>query len=156
MPQLSDHALVLATLGGDKHAFGQLADRYQQRAYRMALRMVGDADLAQEMVQETLLPPITFAQAAIARLALPPDTVFPAASLAPVESATTPTLLLVPRVIAVFKLADTIREEANAVQITTPHVLLAILREGAGMAVTLLQDLGVDLAALEQQLVAML
>ena len=55
MQHPSDQDLVAATLGGDKHAFGQLADRYSQRAYRVALRMVGDADLAQEMVQETLL-----------------------------------------------------------------------------------------------------
>ena len=55
MKQPSDQVLLSATLGGDKHAFGQLADRYSQRAYRVALRMVGDADLAQEMVQETLL-----------------------------------------------------------------------------------------------------
>jgi DNA-directed RNA polymerase specialized sigma24 family protein len=53
--QLSDQELVSATLGGDKRAFGTLADRYNQRAYRVALRMVGDADLAREMVQETLL-----------------------------------------------------------------------------------------------------
>jgi hypothetical protein len=39
--QLSDHELVSATLGGDKRAFGTLADRYNQRAYRVALRMVG-------------------------------------------------------------------------------------------------------------------
>lgn len=55
MTQLSDQELVAATLGGDKRAFGTLADRYSQRAYRVALRMVGDADLAREMVQETLL-----------------------------------------------------------------------------------------------------
>ncbi|MEZ4733648.1 MAG: DUF151 domain-containing protein [Caldilineaceae bacterium] len=53
--QLSDQELVAATLGGDKRAFGTLADRYSLRAYRVALRMVGDADLAREMVQETLL-----------------------------------------------------------------------------------------------------
>ena len=73
-----------------------------------------------------------------------------------VETATVSAPLLVPRVIDVFKLADTIRGEAKHNQIETTHLLLAILREGGGMAVTLLQDGGVDLVALEQQLVATL
>ena len=99
---------------------------------------------------------VTFAQAAIARLGLPPDTVMPETTPTNVETATVSAPLLVPRVIDVFKLADTIRGEAKHNQIETTHLLLAILREGGGMAVTLLQDGGVDLVALEQQLVATL
>lgn len=60
--------------------------------------------------------------------------------------------VLVPRVIDVLKIADTSRDHAKATQIDTEHLLLGILQEGRGMAVTLLQDLAVDLAALEQQL----
>ncbi len=59
---------------------------------------------------------------------------------------------LMPRVIDVLKIADTLRENAKATQIATEHLLLSILREGGGMAVTLLQDLGVDLDGLARQL----
>jgi len=67
---------------------------------------------------------------------------------------TTPAPHLVPRVLQVLELAATAKDETDAAQIDTEHLLLGILREGKGMAVTLLQDLEVDLAALEQQLLA--
>ena len=49
-------------------------------------------------------------------------------------------------------MSDTIRAEQKADRLNTEHLLLGILREGGGMAVMILQDLGVDLAALERQL----
>lgn len=61
----------------------------------------------------------------------------------------------VAHVIEVLKLADTIREQTKAERISAEHLLLALLRSG-GMAVMLLQDLAVDLAALQQRLLAVL
>lgn len=46
---------------------------------------------------------------------------------------------LVPRVIQVLELANVASAEINAQSIDTEHLLLGILREGGGMAVTLLQ-----------------
>lgn len=117
--------------------------------------VVNQSDRVTELLQEVGVTKVTFVQAAIARLGLSPETLMPEASPTQVETSTTAAPLLVPRVIEVFKLADTIRDEAKHTQIETTHVLLAILREGGGMAVTLLRDLGVDRIALEQQLVGM-
>jgi ATP-dependent Clp protease ATP-binding subunit ClpC len=52
----------------------------------------------------------------------------------------------------VLELAEAAKLETHAPLIDTEHLLLGILREGGGMAVTLLQDLSVDLAELERQL----
>lgn len=118
--------------------------------------VVNQSDDAARLLHAAGVSKVTFAQAAIARLGLPPDTVLPETTPTNVETATVSAPLLVPRVIDVFKLADTIRGEAKGTQIETTHLLLAILREGGGMAVTLLQDGGVDLVVLEQHLVATL
>lgn len=115
--------------------------------------VVNQSDDATQLLHEAGVTKVTFAQAAIARLGLPPDTVMPETTPTNVETATVSAPLLVPRVIDVFKLADTIRSEAKGMQIETTHLLLAILREGGGMAVTLLQDGGVDLLLLERYLV---
>lgn len=117
--------------------------------------VVKQSDDATQLLHAAGVSKVTFAQATMTRLGLPPDTVMPEATPTNVETATVSAPLLVPRVIDVFKLADTIRGEAQHTQIETSHLLLAILREGGGMAVTLLQDIGVDLVALEQRLVAM-
>ncbi|MCB0129085.1 MAG: bifunctional nuclease family protein, partial [Caldilineaceae bacterium] len=55
MEHVADSELVLATVGGDKQAFGTLADRHSERAWRAATRMVGNDDIARELVQEALL-----------------------------------------------------------------------------------------------------
>ena len=115
--------------------------------------VVNGSDDATQLLHTAGVTKVTFAQAAIARLGLPPDTMMPEASPTQVETSTTASPLLVPRVIDVFKLADTICIEAKGTQIETTHLLLAILREGGGMAVTLLRDLGVNLAMLEWSLV---
>jgi RNA polymerase sigma factor (sigma-70 family) len=51
----SDQELVYLARAGDKEAFGQLAERFQEVAWRIALRMVAREDIAQELVQEALL-----------------------------------------------------------------------------------------------------
>ncbi len=57
---------------------------------------------------------------------------------------------MAPRLLQVFTFADEIRNEAKQVQIGVEHLLLGILREGQGMAVTILETVGVDLAMLRK------
>lgn len=95
--------------------------------------------------------PITASQAATARLGALPKTVEGMTIPAQAEL-TTSALPFVPRVLQVLELAEAAKHETQAPQIDTDHLLLGILREGGGMAVTLLQDLGVNLVLLEQQL----
>lgn len=97
--------------------------------------------------------PITISQAATARLGALPKTVEGMTIPAQAEL-TTSALPFVPRVLQVLELAEAAKHETQAPQIDTHHLLLGILREGGGMAVTLLQDLGVDLAEFERQLLA--
>lgn len=51
----TDLALIALAKQGNKAAFGQLVLRYQSMAQRLAKRVVGDEDLAQELVQEAML-----------------------------------------------------------------------------------------------------
>ncbi len=51
----SNQELVRLALTGDKEAFGQLAERHQEGAKRIAARMIWREDIAQELVQEALL-----------------------------------------------------------------------------------------------------
>ncbi len=102
--------------------------------------------IAAQLLYNAGVTTVTLHQAAIARFGQPPQTEQGA------ESTSAPMPQLVPRVIQVLELANSAREETNVAQIGTEHLLLGILREGGGMAVTLLQDLGVDLAGLEQQI----
>ncbi len=55
MTDESDAELVELARAGDKEAFGRLAARYEGLARRIALRLVGETDLAGEVVQEALL-----------------------------------------------------------------------------------------------------
>lgn len=55
MDELSDSALVMLARDGDKDAFGQLVERYQPMAERIALRMVAYPYIAQELAQEAML-----------------------------------------------------------------------------------------------------
>jgi RNA polymerase sigma factor (sigma-70 family) len=51
----TDLALISLAKQGNKAAFGQLVLRYQAIAQRLAKRVIGDEDLAQELVQEAML-----------------------------------------------------------------------------------------------------
>jgi len=52
---MEDEALVAAYLQGDTEAFNTLAERHQERIYRLAFRLLGNRDDAQDAVQEVLL-----------------------------------------------------------------------------------------------------
>jgi RNA polymerase sigma factor (sigma-70 family) len=53
--QKSDAQLVVAARTGDKAAFGELIERYRPTVHRLAWKMVGHEQLAQELTQEALL-----------------------------------------------------------------------------------------------------
>ena len=40
---------------GDKHAFRVLVEKYQQTAFRLAFRMLGDEDEARDVVQDSFI-----------------------------------------------------------------------------------------------------
>src|SRR3972149_4132107 len=50
-----DEALVRASLAGDEGAFRDLMERYKRRAFGVALGIVGDADDAQDVVQDAFV-----------------------------------------------------------------------------------------------------
>lgn len=52
---MGDEALVAAYVQGDHEAFNTLAERHQERIYRLAYRMLGDREDAYDAVQEVLL-----------------------------------------------------------------------------------------------------
>lgn len=49
---LDDHALIAAIAAGDSNALEQLYDRYASVVYRVALRMLKNRELAEDVVQE--------------------------------------------------------------------------------------------------------
>ena len=53
--QLSDEALLEALAGNDEAALGELYDRFGRIAYGLALRILRDASLAEDAVQEAFL-----------------------------------------------------------------------------------------------------
>jgi RNA polymerase sigma-70 factor (ECF subfamily) len=53
--QLSDQELLASCRAGDVEAFGQIYARYERPVYRYAYRMLGDADDADDIKQETFL-----------------------------------------------------------------------------------------------------
>lgn len=55
MSEQSDLELIFLSQQGNKAAFGQLVSRYQLIALRLATQTLGDRDLAQELVQESML-----------------------------------------------------------------------------------------------------
>jgi len=55
MEERTDIELVELARKGDKDAFGVLAQRYQMTARRLAMRLVGKEDSAQELAQEAML-----------------------------------------------------------------------------------------------------
>ena len=54
-PDLSDADAVERARNGDHEAFRVLVERYQGRAFRLAVRILGDADLARDAVQDGFL-----------------------------------------------------------------------------------------------------
>jgi RNA polymerase sigma-70 factor (ECF subfamily) len=50
-----DHRLIAECLRGDTASFGVLVRRYQERLYHTVFRLVGNAEDAQDVVQETFL-----------------------------------------------------------------------------------------------------
>ncbi len=55
MNDRSEAELVRAVLAGDLPAYEPLVGRYQDRLFRRALALVGDPDLAADLVQETFI-----------------------------------------------------------------------------------------------------
>jgi RNA polymerase sigma factor (sigma-70 family) len=55
MDQITDAELVYQVRGGDKEAFGQLVERYQQMVGHIARKMVADEWIAHELAQEAIL-----------------------------------------------------------------------------------------------------
>ena len=55
VPDLSDADAVSRARNGDHDAFRVLVLRYQGRAYRLAVRLLGDPELARDAVQEAFL-----------------------------------------------------------------------------------------------------
>ncbi|MEO7910730.1 MAG: sigma-70 family RNA polymerase sigma factor [Roseiflexaceae bacterium] len=50
--EAADHALIVAISAGDSNALEQLFDRYSSVVYRVALRMLKNRELAEDVVQE--------------------------------------------------------------------------------------------------------
>jgi len=106
------------------------------------------SDIAAQLLHNAGVTEMTVNQAAMVRFGPPPKIEQED------EASSAPMPQLVPRVGQVLALANEAREQSNAQYIGTEHLLLGILREGGGMAVTLLEDLAVDQAGLEEQLLA--
>jgi RNA polymerase sigma-70 factor (ECF subfamily) len=55
MNQITDAELVAKVRLGDKEAFGQLVERYQQMVGHLAKKMITDEWIARELAQEAIL-----------------------------------------------------------------------------------------------------
>jgi RNA polymerase sigma-70 factor, ECF subfamily len=55
MSERTDPQLIRAVVRGDQAAYAPLVGRYQERLFRRALAMVGDSDLAADLVQEAFV-----------------------------------------------------------------------------------------------------
>ena len=53
--ELGDSGLVAEFLAGEKRAFGELVERYQDRLISFVYRTIGDRDRAEDLVQETFV-----------------------------------------------------------------------------------------------------
>ncbi len=54
-PQPEINALIEAHLAGDPRAFGRIVERYQVRLLNFVMRMIGDRERAEDLVQEAFL-----------------------------------------------------------------------------------------------------
>ncbi len=54
-PEVSDEALMLRYRDGDESAFPEIVRRYKNRLVSTVIRLVGDRDKAEDVVQETFL-----------------------------------------------------------------------------------------------------
>jgi hypothetical protein len=52
-----DRALLAAHAAGDRHAFGRLVTRHQERLWAVAVRTLGDREEAADALQDALCPP---------------------------------------------------------------------------------------------------
>jgi len=52
---MDEEELIAAVRNGDRNAFGELAERHRAMLYRVVWQMIGDKEIANEFVQETLL-----------------------------------------------------------------------------------------------------
>jgi RNA polymerase sigma-70 factor (ECF subfamily) len=55
LKQLDDSGVVAAHLDGDRLAFGELVERYQNRLLNFVYRTTGDRERAEDLVQETFI-----------------------------------------------------------------------------------------------------
>ena len=55
LTRLDDSAVVAAYLDGDRRAFGELVERYQNRLLNFVYRTTGDRERAEDLVQETFI-----------------------------------------------------------------------------------------------------
>jgi len=55
LKQLDDSAVVAAHLAGNRRAFGELVERYQNRLLNFIYRTTGDRERAEDLVQETFI-----------------------------------------------------------------------------------------------------
>ena len=53
--ELYEKKLAQLAKNGDRHAFRQLVDLYQQKIYHLAYRMLGNIQEAEDVVQDTFL-----------------------------------------------------------------------------------------------------
>ncbi|MEO0989771.1 MAG: sigma factor, partial [Pseudomonadota bacterium] len=51
----SDEALAAAAAGGDRDAFGVLAERFYDRLFGLAFRLSGDRAEAEDLTQDVLI-----------------------------------------------------------------------------------------------------
>ena len=54
-PDKNEAALIARPQNGDRHAFGMLVLQHSERVIQMVYRMCGDAEIAQDMAQETFI-----------------------------------------------------------------------------------------------------
>jgi RNA polymerase sigma-70 factor (ECF subfamily) len=53
--ETDEHKIIQLCLGGDSEQYALLVDKYKAMAYNIAYRMVGDADIAKDMSQESFI-----------------------------------------------------------------------------------------------------
>ena len=195
MDQRTDSELVIAARLGDKAAFGHLVDRHLPMARRLAMRMIGNQEIAWELAQEAyiqaylsldkLREPASFLRwlhgivrnvcrshlrsqnllvgllhderSLVAHLlhtvGVTPQQVSQAVErVGRGNVAPTAEPVLAPRTVQVLEHAAEAQAQGGQPLISSEHLLLGLLREGHGMAMTILRDFGVDAQQLKTKL----